>query len=192
MTTKQLLDEIRTIALNNLDIVRKKIVYLNEDQKSWRINEASWNINEIFAHLNEYAKFYHATFRERIEKTRFKDPATNFISSPLGRSAWQSMKLGNAKNIKRKFKSPKSANPRIDISLLTGNEMRDFEESQVEMLSIVEKASGVNLRKVKVPISISKLIRFRLGDALLFVSYHNERHLQQVLNITSHPNFPKK
>lgn len=192
MTTKQLFEDIRAITLHNLEVVRKKIVYLNEEQKSWKINESSWSINEIFAHMNEYAKFYHSTFLERIEITRFREPRQIFLSSPLGRSAWQSMKLGNAKNVKRKFKSPKTSNPSIDISLLTGNEISDFEKGQEELLMIFEKAEGVNLRKVKVPISISKIIRFRLGDALLFVTYHNERHVQQAMNVMAHAQFPKK
>ncbi len=192
MTTKELLNDIRSITLTNLDVIRKKIVYLNEEQKSWKMNDSSWSINEIFAHMNEYAKFYHSTFKTRIASTRFREPISVFISSPLGRSAWQSMKLGNAKNVKRKFKSPKASNPTVDISLLTGNEVSDLEKGQEELLTILESAEAVNLRKVKVPISISKIIRFRLGDALLFVSYHDERHMQQVLNVIAHPNFPKK
>ena len=192
MTTKQLIEDVRLITMNNLELIRKKISFLNEDQKSWKINQSSWCINEIFAHMNDYAKFYHSTFLERIEKTRFREPNSIFMSSPLGRSAWKSMKLGNAKNVERKFKSPKANNPSLDISLLTGNEVKDFEKGQVELLSIIEKATTVNLRKVKVPISISKLIRFRLGDALMFVVYHNERHIQQVLNVMEHPKFPKK
>jgi len=192
MTTKQLIEDVRLITMNNLELIRKKISFLNEDQKSWKINQSSWNINEIFAHMNDYAKFYHSTILERIEKTRFREPNLIFMSSPLGRSAWKSMKLGNAKNVKRKFKSPRANNPSLDISLLTGNEVSDFEKGQVELLSIIEKATTVNLRKVKVPISISKLIRFRLGDALMFVIFHNERHIQQVINVMEHPKFPKK
>ena len=61
-----------------------------------------------------------------------------------------------------------------------------------ELLEIIEKAEKVNLRKVKIPLSISKIIRFRLGDALMYVIYHNERHMQQALNVLANPNFPKK
>ena len=131
MTTKQLIEDVRLITMNNLELIRKKISFLNEDQKSWKINQSSWSINEIFAHMNDYAKFYHSTFLERIEKTRFREPNSIFMSSPLGRSAWKSMKLGNAKNVKRKFKSPKANNPSLDISLLTGNEVSDFEKGQI-------------------------------------------------------------
>jgi hypothetical protein len=48
------------------------------------------------------------------------------------------------------------------------------------------------LRRVKIPISISKIIRLRLGDALLFVTYHNERHFQQIANLMAMRDFPKK
>ncbi len=192
MTTKQLLEDIKSITSANLDVIRKNIVCLNEQQKSWKQNENSWSINEILAHLNEYAKFYHLTLLERIEKTRFTTPRISFISSPLGLAAWQSMKLGNAKNIKRKFKSLKLYNPTFEVSLLTGNEVSDFEKGQIELLEIIEKAEKVSLRKVKIPISISKIIRFRLGDALMYVVYHNERHVQQALNVMNHPNFPEK
>ena len=192
MTTKQLIEDIRAITLKNLEIIRETLVSLNENQKSWKQNESSWSINEIFAHLNEYAKFYHDAFKLRIENTRFTEPKITFISSPLGRSAWQSMKLGNARNIKRKFNSPKAYNPTVDVSLLNGNELSDFEKGQVELLEIIEKAEKVNLRKVKIPLSISKIIPFRLGDALMYVIYHNERHMQQALNVLANPNFPKK
>ncbi len=191
MTTKQLIEDIKTITFANLEVIREKILCLSEEQKSWKLNDTTWSINETLAHLNEYAKFYHVTLLRRIEKTRFTTPRINFISSPLGLAAWQSMKLGNAKNIKRKFKSPKLYNPTFEVSLLTGNEVTDFEKGQIELLEIIDKAEKVSLRKVKIPISISKIIRFRLGDALMYVVYHNERHVQQVLNTMNYPNFPR-
>jgi hypothetical protein len=60
------------------------------------------------------------------------------------------------------------------------------------LLQILDLAAGVNIRKVKVPISISKIVRLRLGDALLFVAYHNERHIQQAINLMKLAQFPKK
>ena len=102
------------------------------------------------------------------------------------------MKLGNAKNIKRRFKSPKGTNPRIDKALITGKETEKFIEQQEHLLKIIESARSVGLRKVKIPISISRIVRLRLGDALMFVIYHNQRHVQQIINLMNHPKFPKK
>lgn len=102
------------------------------------------------------------------------------------------MQLGRASNVKRKFKAPKGHNPSIEARLVSGTDVQDFLASQQELLEIVEKSATVNVRKVKVPISISKIVRLRLGDALLFITYHNERHLQQMLNLKTHKNFPPK
>jgi hypothetical protein len=192
MTTTQLLDEIRTLTNSNLAVIQKKIKYLNQTQVNWKPNETTWSINEIFAHLNEYAKFYHSTFIKRIEATRFKEPRENFISSPMGRSAWKAMKLGKANNVKRKFHAAKAYNPTMEKSLLTGHDVESFSSNQLQLLEIVELATKVNIRRIKVPIPISKIIRLRLGDALLYVGYHNERHMQQALNLLNHRNFPKK
>jgi len=190
MTTLELVEELKRITQTNIDLVKKKFNNLNEQQKSWRKDAESWSINDVFAHLNEYAKYYHPTFLAKIERTRYTEAKEIFISTPLGKSAWKSMKLGNARNVKRKFKSPRSYNPIINPDILSGNELIDFENGQNQLLSIIDIAQTVNMRKVRIPISISKIVRLKLGDALLFVVYHNERHLQQGLSILSHSKFP--
>lgn len=192
MKTIELIEEVRQITQADLDFVEKKLIYLNDDQLNWRPSIDAWSILEVLAHLHEYAKFYHEAFKTKISKTKFIKPTDEFISSPLGRSAWKSMKLGNARNVKRKFRAMKSYNPTLDSSLVLGNEVDTIQKDLIELLEIIDSANTVNLRKVKIPISISKIVRLRLGDALLFVIYHNERHFQQIKNIIQHPRFPKK
>ena len=191
MTSTELIQELRKITQQNLDNLKSRFNQLNDEQLKWRPIETSWNITEIFAHLNQYANYYHSTFKSKIAKTKFNTPTENFISSPLGRSAWKSMKLGNANNVKRKFKTQRAYNPKLDFSLVSKNDLSLLETNLVELQNIIESSEKVNIRRVKIPISISKIIRLRLGDALLFVVYHNQRHMQQALNVVAHPNFPK-
>jgi hypothetical protein len=191
MTSKELLSELRAVTERNLDVIRQRFNNLSEEQKRWKTDTNSWCVIEVFAHLNAYANYYHPVFSKRIETTRYSEPKDIFISSPLGKSAWKSMKLGNAKNVKRRMKSPKSFNPTIETTLISGANIEAFEKDQLQLLKILTNAEEVNLRKVKVPISISQIIRLRLGDALQFVVYHNERHMQQALNIIEHKSFPK-
>lgn len=101
------------------------------------------------------------------------------------------MKLGNLQNVKRKMKSPRSYNPVFHPEIVNDSAINDFQEGQNELLGIIRDAAAINIRKAKIPISISKIIRLRFGDALLFVVYHNERHVQQALNLIDHPKFPK-
>lgn len=192
MTTELLFQELEKITTSSIEVVEKKMNKLTENQLHWKPNSDTWNLLEIFAHLNEYSLYYHPAFLKKIDTTRFRDPRQNFISSPLGRSAWKSMKLGNAKNVKRKFRAPKLYNPTFVTSIVKPTAIKDFIESQKELLTIFEKAKTINIRKSKIGISISKIIRLRFGDALLFVVYHNERHVQQAINLMNHRNFPVK
>lgn len=192
MTTKELFQIVTQITQQNIDLVNKSIVKMSEKQLNWIPNPGVWSVAQVLAHLNEYGMYYHPTILKKIENTRYTSSKEAFVSSPLGRSAWKSMKLGNAKNVKRKFRAQKGYNPAIDKQLVTGDEISVFSEQQKELLEIVSKAEKVNLRRVKIPISISKIVRLRLGDALLFIVYHNQRHMQQILNLIHNTNFPKK
>jgi len=192
MTTKELLQSVRAITQENIDYIQKSVVKLSENQMNWRPNPSVWSVAEILAHTNQYAHYYHPVFKRRIENTRFTSTKEAFISSPLGRSAWKSMKLGRLNNIKRKFKAPKGHNPTTEPSLVKGNEVQQFLLLQNEFFEVIDLSEAVNLRRVKIPISISKIIRLRLGDALLFVTYHNQRHIQQIKNLMERRNFPTK
>lgn len=190
--SKVLLSELSQLTQELINKASKSLSKLSVNQKNWRPNPDTWTLNQIFAHLNAYAEYYHENLINRIEKTRFRDPKDIFVSSPLGRSAWKSMKLGNANNVKRKFRAPKDYNFAFNGKPMAEDEVAVFVERQNEMLTILQKSAEVNLRKVRVPISISRIVKLRLGDCLMFVVYHNERHLQQALNLIKHPNFPKK
>ena len=192
MTTKELLQSARAITQENIDYIQKSIVKLSDNQMNWRPNPTVWSVAEILAHTNQYAHYYHPVFKRRIENTRFTSTKEAFISSPLGRSAWKSMKLGRLNNVKRKFKAPKGHNPTTEPSLVKGNEAKQFLLLQNEFFEVIDLSEAVNLRRVKIPISISKIIRLRLGDALLFVTYHNQRHIQQIKNLLERRNFPTK
>lgn len=192
MTGEELINDLKKLTSENLVLIEKKIKHLSEEQLIWKPAAESWSLNEIFAHLNVYARFYHNAFKSKIENTKYRKPTQSFTSSPLGKAAWKSMKLGNAKNVKRKFRALGSYNPSTTPSLLTGNDFNLFLESQNELLEILENAKAINIRKAKAPISLSKIIKFKMGDAFYFVVYHNERHIQQALNVINNSKFPKK
>jgi hypothetical protein len=192
MTTISLFEEIEKITNECISQTSNKFSKLSEDQLKWKLNQETWSILEVFSHLNEYAAYYHPAFSKKIDITRYREPKINFISSPLGKSAWNAMKLGNAKNVKRKFQAAKSYNPTFVTSIVKNSAVSDFLQLQNEFLKIQDRAKTINIRKAKVGISISKIIRLRFGDALLFVTHHNGRHVQQAINVINHRSFPAK
>ena len=123
MTTLDLRSTLSEITTNNIQQATSWMSKLSEKQLNWRPNPGIWSIAEVLAHLNSYARYYHPAIQKKIETTRFRTEKENFLSSPLGRSAWKSMKLGRANNVKRKFKAPKGHNPTIDTELIQGTEL---------------------------------------------------------------------
>ncbi len=75
------------------------------------------------------------------------------------------------------MKTAKSKNP--SFSQLPDNVIERFLEQQDIILKLLEKSENMNLTQLKVSTDIAKWIKMRLGDILLFIVYHNERHILQ-------------
>lgn len=191
MTTQSLFEELYRVTDENIEFTNSNFSGLTEEQLNWKPSKESWNILEIFSHLDEFARYYHNAFSKKVDTTRFTEPKEIFLSSPMGKSAWKSMKLGNARNVKRKFKAQRTNNPSIVPSIVKTTAIEDFVNYQNELKEIFERAKTINVRKSKIGISISKIVRLRFGDALLFVVYHNQRHIQQAINLLNHKKFPR-
>ena len=54
-----------------------------------------------------------------------------------------------------------------------------FLEQQEKLLLLLHQARRINLNKIKIPISIAKYIRLKLGDVFMFIIAHNIRHIRQ-------------
>jgi len=187
---EHLISEVKRVAEEALKFGEENLKNLSKEQITFKPNPNAWSIQQVLAHLNSYSKYYNTAFKVRIEKTRHETPKEKYVGSPMGIATIKSMKLGKANNVKRKLKSPKMHNPKIHPELVEGDMISIFLSNQQEILEIAEVASEVNLRRTKVPLAISKRVKLRLGDALLFVSYHVERHLQQIKNIKLDSKFP--
>jgi len=190
MTTESLFKTLEQITNENIVYLEQTVENLSDDQRKWKPNEDSWNTNEIIAHLLEFANYYHSTFSKKIDTTLFRDPKEEFISSPLGKSLWKGVKLGNAKNVKRKMKANKLYNPLFVPSILSAHVVSDFLKTQHALLTIFQWAKEINIRKTKIRIATANVIRIRMGDAFLYVVYHNQRHMQQIANLIKLPKFP--
>lgn len=145
-------------------------------------NERCWSAAQCIEHLNAYYRYYIPVIKGRITNSRFNEPGTHFISSPLGRAVYRSVKLGKVKNVKRKLKSPKDYNPLINKALNTENVLEEYLTHCKEFIELLKDAEKIDLRKTKVPLSLRPVVKLNIGDALLFMVYHNERHIIQAKN----------
>lgn len=191
MYTSQLVSQIEEISTKNRLFIDSKIKSLSNKQIVWKPTTENWNIVEILAHCNAYLNYYIPLIDKAIQTTKFQDSKSQFISSPLGAATWKSIKLGSEKNLKRKFQSPKKFNPSVHKELIIEDLLNHFYASKTKFHELIECSKNVNLQRVKIPVSFSNFIRLRLGDILLFISYHEERHMNQINNLLIHRGFPK-
>ena len=174
---KQLLDELKTTTNNNLDFA-KYLLDQSDETLNFRTSQDSWSILECLEHLNFYGKFYLPEIEKRMNESQFPIKKSDFKSGILG-NYFANMMLPKEKL--NKMKTLKTANP--IHKQLNKSVIDEFINQQNKMLELLEKSKIIDLEKTKTSISISKLIKLKLGDTFRFVIYHNLRHIKQAENI---------
>lgn len=146
---------------------------LPTEKLNFRAQKESWSILECFEHLNLYGDFYIPEIRKRIESSKTQ-PKENFKSSLLGNYFAESMLPKEKLNKMKTFKDKNPIGSKLDKSTI-----KRFISQQVKILNLLDKSREIDLNKTKTAISISKLIKLKIGDTFRVVVYHNERHLVQ-------------
>ena len=165
--------EKKSVNINKVENFR----ILSEKKLNHKENTEKWSVLECIEHLNLYGDFYNPEIRNNIIKSHSK-PSDTFKSGIIANYFTNTMlpkkKLNNMKTFKDK--NPLGSN--LDKSVIDR-----FINQQKEFLQLIEMSKSVNLTKIKTSITISKLIKLRLGDTFRFITAHNERHLKQAENV---------
>ena len=66
-------------------------------------------------------------------------------------------------------------------SKLEVNVVDTFLKGQQTLLKQLEQAKMFSLNDRCIPVTFTKLLKLRLGDALRFMVYHNQRHVEQAM-----------
>jgi hypothetical protein len=77
----------------------------------------------------------------------------------------------------KKMAAPSDHTPSSNLN--SDSVIQEFIDQQERLLVLLEKAKQIDLQKAKVPISIAKFIKLRLGDVFMFLVVHNYRHVLQ-------------
>ena len=67
-------------------------------------------------------------------------------------------------------------------SLHVDTVIKEFLEGQDKLLRLLDMAKGKNLAKIHIPITLTKMIKLRLGDTFRFLIAHEQRHMIQARN----------
>jgi DinB superfamily len=177
--TQILLDNIYQQTEKHLDRAVKEWQMLPVSVFEKQPKNGGWSAAQCLEHLNFYGHHYLPAIENALEKAHKKGskPANNFKSGWLGDYFYRLMLPNNDGGIKSKMKSPKNAEPQKQPN--AQKVIAEFIEQQEKMLQLIDKARSINLGIIRVPISLTNLIKLKLGDIFLFCDAHNQRHVLQ-------------
>lgn len=139
-----------------------------------------WSAAQCLDHLNGYGDYYLPLLEGAIQAAKAKeDCSMTFKSGWLGDYFAKLMEPSEGGEVKKKMKAFKQyvPGPAVDSDAAIAR----FIAQQEKLLELIGMASGLQLGKRAIPVSIAPFIRLKTGDTLRFVVAHNRRHVAQAL-----------
>lgn len=138
-----------------------------------------WSAAQCLEHLNSYGRYYIPALENSIRKGEATAvrPATDFSHGWLGGYFIRLMQPKPDGTLSSRMKAPKDHTPVAKLNAVAV--LREAQQQQEQLLQLLDRAAGVNIRRLKVRISISKLIKMSVGDTFGFLIAHETRHMMQ-------------
>jgi len=142
-------------------------------------NEGKWSVVQCLEHLNEFGRFYLPAIEKAITvKTGEKNAWFN--SGFLGDYFTKSMKPKNVFDIKNKMKTMKRFT--FPNSLNVDTVMKEYIDQKIRLQHLLDTANDRDLNSIRIPITLTKMIKLKLGDIFRFLIAHEQRHMIQARN----------
>lgn len=140
-----------------------------------------WSVIQVLEHLNSYNRYY----LPEIEKSLQSEQPLNlqFKSGWFGDYFTKMMMPGKDGKVANKMNAPKDHRPITDLD--AEGVIAEFIAGEQKLLVLFQQASSTDIGMLKVPISISRFIKLKLGDTFRFLIAHQQRHFIQLENTLS-------
>lgn len=169
---KLLLENLETRVESHLADAVKIFQNLSETALLKPSPAGGWSIAQCLDHLNRYGQYYLPQIKKGLEK---KMPGNDiFISTWLGNYFTKMMEPATGTKKVKAFKAyvpPPELNAHAVVAA--------FIAQQETLLEYLKASHTADLNNIKIPVSIARFIKLKLGDVFRFVIAHNERHIQQ-------------
>jgi hypothetical protein len=152
---------------------------LTEAQFNWRPAPAAWSIQECLAHLTMVGQVEANAIEEAIGQARERG-LTGI--GPFDYPAWERYILRETEPpVRNPMEAPKRFVP-VHEQPITGI-LPTFLHVQQRFQIQIERADGLDLRRVKVPTPVVTLLKMSLGSTLAQAAAHERRHLEQARRV---------
>lgn len=171
--SEELVNQLEAQVEKHLTITISRFQNLPEETLLKLSSKGGWSIAQCLEHLNRYFNYY----LPQIEKGLSKDssqPAAFFKSTWFGNYFTKVLDPDTGQKPIKAFKEYK---PQADLDAHLV--IAEFITHLEILLTLLRSARHHDLNKIKIPISIARWLKTRLGDTFRFLIAHNERHLRQ-------------
>lgn len=177
-TAHDLQQRIRTV----LDMIERAFRPLTDSQLRWKPAPGNWSIIECLQHLNLAEQFYIRQIQHHVGKLGLQQ--ANPTDQPL-----ESNVVGRTfrwivdPQTTLKFPAPGVIRPRPAADLDVANVLRQFVDLQALLLELLDKAVYLDWNRQQIPSLFGNFLKLRLGDTLLMLVAHTERHINQASRV---------
>lgn len=187
LTTNGLIDNFSTTLNNNLKRIDSTFDSLSLNQINWKPGSKIWSVGECINHLVITNGLYLKKMKEFVLKgTSNPNDDFNYSQSFIGELLTKAVDPENVK----KSKTFKVFDP-LESSA-SKSVVQDYALIMKGFIEMVKDMNGINLKKIKFSSPVNIFIRLNLGDPLIFIPKHDERHLVQAERIINLEEFPKE
>lgn len=170
--TTDLINRLEARVEEHISIAVRVFQNLNPEALLKPSSSDGWSIAQCLWHLNSYGDFYLPQIQKALGKKGNAEVKEDFKSGWFGAYFTKMMQPESGSKMKA-FKGH-TPSPDLDGPAVVA----EFIQQQEMLLKYLSESRNANL-DVRVPISITKLIKLKLGDVFQFNIAHDERHIQQ-------------
>lgn len=186
MGSHQIIKECIEITEANIERASKSFSHLSEIQFNWKSNPESWSVGECISHLVISNDLY----LNKIEKILSLHTSNHENDFPYKQSFFGKLiAKGVDPAYVRKSKTFKVFFP--VASEIHKEIIDDYVKSSKKFIELAGRMRNLDLKRIKLSSPVNKIIRLNLGDALIIIPKHDERHLNQAEKVMKSEKFPK-
>lgn len=175
--SNELLQQLELITQSNI-AAAKTFLKLSEAQLNYKTSPGSWSTLECLEHLNLYSDFYLPEIERHLAALP-TIPQDDFKSGFMGNYL---VNMVIPKDSAKKMKTFAAMNP--SGGNLSREVIASFLASQDKLIKLLTQSKYANLNQAGIAVTFTKLIKLKTGDALRFMVYHNQRHIQQAQRVS--------
>lgn len=184
-TQNEVLKDLKTQIEYQKKYVEEVFYYQGEDQLTAKISEDKWSIAQCFEHMNLSNHHYIAEIQKALPKLKSTENELKYKAGLIGSYMIKNMRPKNGQ-ITNKMKTFKSVKPlaerQIGAIVKAQPVFADFYSDLNAFKKIIIALEGKNIQSAKVKSLAGSALRFKVGDALLLMLAHNDRHILQAVN----------